>query len=69
MYRLRQGMIDAMQLRGLSARTQEAYVAAVVRLARQYGRSPEQRDPLARRAGQAVRLTRGAIQLVVRRGQ
>jgi hypothetical protein len=44
-------MIGAMQLRGLSARTQEAYVAAVVRLARQYGRSPEQRDALARRAG------------------
>ena len=31
---LRQRMIDAMQLRGLAARTQQAYVAAVAALAR-----------------------------------
>jgi site-specific recombinase XerD len=33
-------MIDDMQLRGLSARTQEAYVGAVRRLAGHYRRSP-----------------------------
>lgn len=41
---LRQRMIDAMQLRGLAARTQQAYVSAVAGLARHYGRSPEQLD-------------------------
>ena len=39
---LRQRMIDAMQLRGLAARTQQAYVAAVAGLARHYHCSPEQ---------------------------
>jgi hypothetical protein len=43
---LRQRMIDAMQLRGLAARTQHAYVAAVVGLARHYGCSPENLDGL-----------------------
>ena len=38
---LRQRMIDDMQLRGLSARTQEAYVAAVRQLAQHYRRSPD----------------------------
>ena len=37
---LRQRMIDDMQLRGLSARTQEAYVGAVRSLAGHYRRSP-----------------------------
>jgi len=37
---LRQRMIDAMQLRGLAARTQVAYVEAVVGLARHYRCSP-----------------------------
>jgi site-specific recombinase XerD len=37
---LRQQMIDDMVLRGLSARTQEAYLRAVRRLAAFYGRSP-----------------------------
>lgn len=37
---LRQRMIDDMQLRGLSARTQEAYVGAVRQLAEHYRRSP-----------------------------
>lgn len=37
---LRQRMIDDMQLRGLSARTQEVYVAAVRQLAEHYRRSP-----------------------------
>lgn len=41
---LRQRMIDAMQLRGLAARTQHAYVAAVVGLARYYGISPDRLD-------------------------
>ena len=37
---LRQRMIDDMQLRGLSARTQEAYVGGVAQLAGYYHRSP-----------------------------
>ena len=39
---LRQRMIDAMVLRGLALRTQQAYVSAVAQLARHYGRSPEE---------------------------
>lgn len=38
---LRQRMIEAMVLRGLAARTQEAYVGAVAALARHYHCSPE----------------------------
>ena len=41
---LRQRMIDAMVLRGLALRTQQAYVSAVAQLARHYGRSPEELD-------------------------
>lgn len=39
---LRQRMIEEMQLRGLSRKTQEAYVGAVKQLATYYGQSPEQ---------------------------
>lgn len=39
---LRQRMLDAMVLSGKAARTQEAYIGAVVGLARYYKRSPEQ---------------------------
>ena len=39
---LRQKMIEDMQLRGLSERTQEAYLRAVRQLAEYYGRSPDQ---------------------------
>ncbi|MGH9883487.1 MAG: site-specific integrase [Pyrinomonadaceae bacterium] len=39
---LRQRMLEDMQLRGLSARTQEAYARAVWQLAAYYHRSPEQ---------------------------
>jgi integrase/recombinase XerD len=39
---LRQRMLEDMQLRGLSQRTQEAYVRAVRRLAEHYGKSPDQ---------------------------
>jgi len=39
---LRQKMIEDMQLRGLSERTQVAYVAAVRQLAEHYGKSPDQ---------------------------
>lgn len=39
---LRKKMQDAMVLRGMAARTQEAYISAVVGLARHYGRSPDQ---------------------------
>ena len=38
---LRQRMLEDLQLRGLSARTQEAYVQAVAQLARYYGCSPD----------------------------
>lgn len=41
---LRQRMIDAMQLRGLAARTQQSYLRAVVALARHYRCSPDQLD-------------------------
>ena len=39
---LQQRMVEDMQLRGLSARTQEAYARAVWQLAQHYHRSPEQ---------------------------
>ena len=38
---LRQRMLDALELRGMAARTREAYIDAVARLARHYGRSPD----------------------------
>jgi site-specific recombinase XerD len=41
---LRERMIDAMQVRGLAARTQQAYVTAVALLARHYGCSPDSLD-------------------------
>ncbi len=41
---LRQRMVDAMVLRGLALRTQQAYVSAVAQLARHYGRSPDGLD-------------------------
>ena len=39
---LRQRMLEDMQLRGLAARTQESYLAAVRQLATHFGRSPDQ---------------------------
>jgi integrase/recombinase XerD len=42
MTRLRQRMIEDMQLRGLSPNTQVAYVQALSLLARHYGKSPDQ---------------------------
>lgn len=41
---LRQRMIDAMQLRGMATRTQQAYVSAVAGLAKHYRSSPEHLD-------------------------
>ncbi len=41
MTRLRQRMVEDMQLRGLSEKTQEAYVRAVRQLAEHYGKSPD----------------------------
>ena len=38
---LRQRMLEAMRLRGLSARTQDAYARSVRQLAEHYGRSPD----------------------------
>lgn len=38
---LRQRMLDALELRGMAARTREAYIDAVARLARHYRRSPD----------------------------
>lgn len=37
---LRQRMLDALELRGMAARTQDSYIDAVARLARHYKRSP-----------------------------
>ena len=39
---LRQKMIEDMQLRGLSPRTQETYVSAVRRLAQHFNKPPDQ---------------------------
>ena len=39
---LQQRMLEDMQLRGLSARTQEAYARAVRQLAQHYQRRPDQ---------------------------
>jgi site-specific recombinase XerD len=39
---LRQKMIEDMQLRGLSARTQETYLRVIRQLAEHYGKSPDQ---------------------------
>jgi integrase/recombinase XerD len=41
MTELRKRMIDCLQLRGLSERTQEAYVRAVRQLAQHYHKSPD----------------------------
>lgn len=41
---LRQRMLDALQLRGMAKRTQEAYIDAVARLARHYRCSPGKLD-------------------------
>lgn len=41
---LRQQMIDAMRVRGLAPRTQEAYVDALARMARHFGCSPAELD-------------------------
>jgi len=41
MTRLRQRMVEDMQLHGLSEKTQEAYVGAVRQLAEHYGKSPQ----------------------------
>ena len=41
---LRQKMVEDMQLRGLSEKTQEAYVGAVRQLAEHYGKSPQHID-------------------------
>jgi integrase/recombinase XerD len=41
---LRQQMLDAMIVRGLALRTQEAYVDTLSRMARYFGRSPAQLD-------------------------
>lgn len=41
---LRQQMIDAMQVRGLAMRTQEAYVDTLARMARHFGYSPAELD-------------------------
>lgn len=38
---LRQRMLDALMLRGMADRTQQAYIDAVARLARHYGRGPD----------------------------
>jgi integrase/recombinase XerD len=46
---LQQRMLEDMQLRGLSARTQEAYARAVWQLAQYYHRRPDQLSEDGRR--------------------
>lgn len=45
MSQLRQRMLEEMQLRGLSVRTQETYLYAVTQLVRYVGKAPEQISP------------------------
>jgi len=47
MTELRQRMLDAMVLRGFSARTKESYLACVAGLAKYYRRSPDTLDAAA----------------------
>jgi len=42
---LRQRMLEDMQVRQLSPRTQQAYIAIVARFARHFGRSPAELGP------------------------
>ncbi len=42
MKKLRQKMIDAMQIRGFSARTHQSYLYAVIKLVKYYRRAPDQ---------------------------
>ena len=42
MTQLRQRMIEDLQLRGLSPRTQDAYVRTVRKLAEHYGKTPDE---------------------------
>jgi integrase/recombinase XerD len=39
---LRQRMLDALQVRGMAVRTQQAYIDAVARMARHYRRAPDE---------------------------
>ncbi len=55
---LRQRFIDDLRLRNYSPRTLEAYVGGVARLARHFGRSPEQLGPEQVRAFQLHLLER-----------
>jgi integrase/recombinase XerD len=57
---LRRRMLEDMQLRNLAPRTQEAYVRAVAKFARHYGRSPDQLGPEEVRASLLTRVRRGA---------
>ncbi len=45
MGQLRQRMLEEMQLRGMSVRTQETYLRAVTQLVRYIGKSPEKISP------------------------
>ncbi len=45
MGQLRQRMLEEMQLRGMSVRTQETYLHAVTQLVRYIGKSPEKISP------------------------
>lgn len=45
MTELRRLMLQAMSVRGMAGRTQQSYVSAVRRLAKHYGRSPDQLTP------------------------
>ena len=55
---LRKRLIEDMQVRNYSPRTVQAYVAAVVKLARHFGRSPDQLAGEDLRAFQVVLLSK-----------
>ncbi len=57
---LRQRMLEDMQMRNLSPRTQEAYIRAVAKFAKQFGKSPELLGPEDVRTFLLALIKRGA---------
>ena len=67
---LRKRMIEDLQLKGYAASTQEAYLEAVCKLARHYGKSPDQVSEEQLRAyflhlGQVERCARGTLKIAI----
>lgn len=67
---LRKRMMEDLQLKGYAASTQEAYLEAVCKLARHYGKSPDQVSEEELRAyflqlGQVERCARGTLKIAI----